>query len=153
MPAPSTTIEPPWRPRLQNPDREMVDPAREIDRELERLTMAVAQGASSLTSLLEGISEREARRAARVAALRSATPEPRLSFDETAAALRNRLNDWRAMLADAPDPARRILRTLLSGRIILRPDHATGQCSFTGRANLREAFAGLLQPMSFLSDR
>src|SRR6516164_9153740 len=75
---------------------------------------------------------------------------PRLSFDETEGALRQRLNDWRGMLADAPGPARRMLRALLAGRTIFKPDHATGHCSFTGRAKLRDAFAGLLEPIEMV---
>ena len=114
------------------------------------IASAVAHGAGSLTSLLNGIEEREARRAVPCSVNAAATAAPHLSFDETEVALRRRLNDWRGMLADAPGPARRILRTLLAGRIILRPDHGTGQCSFTGRANLREAFAGLLQPIGMV---
>jgi hypothetical protein len=140
--------------RLANPpEPEAIDPHRElakIDRELEHLTAALAQGAA-LASVVGAIQAREARKAALVAAVQSTSikrveivPFPIVEHE-----LRHRLRDWRGMLTDdAPTKARRILRAVLAARIVMTPDHETGECRFVGQANPRDIFEGLLEPQS-----
>jgi hypothetical protein len=48
---------------------------------------------------------------------------------------------------DAPTKARGILRALLAARIVMTSDHETGECRRAGRANPRDVFEGLLQPI------
>jgi hypothetical protein len=138
--------------RLVNPPKpDAPDPRRElakVEQELDHLTAALAQGAA-LPSVLDAIRAREARKAGLLAAIEMARAEraEALPFDIVERELRRRLQDWRGLLTDEAPKARRILRVLLAGRIVMAPDHETGECRFTGSANLRDAFEGLLQPI------
>ena len=69
--------------------------------------------------------------------------------------------DWRGQLSaalhaapiepqhipfDAAASPRRMQRALLADRVVFTPNHETGEWRLTGRANLRDAIEGLLQP-------
>ena len=92
-----------------------------LDRELVNLTGLAAAG-GDVPALVAGLRERQARRDALVVERSSmrADDAPRVDREGLRAALAAKLDDWRAVLAQ-PGGERRVLETMLDGRIVFTP--------------------------------
>ena len=96
-----------------------------LDRELERLTAAIATG-GELAALTDGLREREAAKG--VLSRRIALLDAQASFSTMDPAtlttdLRARLDDWRGLLRRQTPQARQILRKLFPEPLKLGPEH------------------------------
>ena len=102
-----------------------------LDREIERLTEAIATGGEMLT-LLSALRQRQARRD-ELQASRARLAQPR-SFDRGAIERRVResLADWRALLTRSTQDGRALLRGVLEGPIRFTPEN--GSYRFEGQA-------------------
>ncbi len=109
-----------------------------VERELARLTSAVASGADA-ASLLAAITERE-REAADVRRLiaeaEAVAKLPSLDAARLGADLERRLEDWRGVLAREPVAARQGLRKLIVGRLRFDPDPARRRYRLSGQGRL-----------------
>jgi hypothetical protein len=66
-----------------------------------------------------------------------------VAWDAALPELHRRLTDWRAMLSDDTPIARRMLRTLLTGRLVFTPRPKADAVEFVGRGDLGRLFTGL----------
>jgi hypothetical protein len=102
---------------------------RRVERELGRFTEAIAAG-EALPTLLEAIRSREGRRRDLRAQLEHVDALGRAQRPAMTATLRaklrTRLREWNDLLLGNPQEARPVLRGLLAGRLVLRPQHRAG---------------------------
>ncbi len=137
------------------PDQSQLDVQRgkmkadlaQVEEELARLTTAIASG-GDLPSLLQGIKDRERRRAhlrEQLAALESCEQVSQFDFRQIEQELRARLEDWRGLLCRQVAQARQILRKLLVGKLVFTPrEDASGRYyEFAGQGTLRQVLAGV----------
>jgi hypothetical protein len=131
----ATPTDPQPQDRRPSAQREIAS----VDQQLARLTAALADG-DDLASILTRSGSRESRRATllhELRALEQPAGSPLLDLEAAEQELRLRLADWRAMLVDANALARRMLRTLLDGRIVFTPNFEAETCAFKGTAASR----------------
>ena len=127
-----------------------------VETEIAHLTAAIANG-GQLTSLLAGLTEREARRAQlqeQLATLEAAGQGVPIKLGEVEGKLRGYLADWRGLLTKHVAQARQILRKLVEGRLVFTPkEDATGQYyEFRGQGNLGRLLEGAaLLPKGWVS--
>ena len=120
-----------------------------IDRELERLSEAIAAGGGGLTSLVSAIRKRERRRMEAAAGLRTAealTRTTRIDAKRLERELMAELHDWRGLLAEDVSAARPVLQRLLVGRLAFRPLKAGlhTPCEFRGMASIGGLLTGMV---------
>src|SRR5262245_18370178 len=101
------------------------DEVAALEREVGRLTDAIAMGTGDLGPLVEALQARQARRAelleaSRRAAKFSSTPKSRKAIE---GAVRERLTDWRSLLTRNVQDARQLLRQVLSGPLKFTPQN------------------------------
>lgn len=126
---------------------------QEVDREVGRLTEAIARG-GQLAPLLDALTRRQARRdelTASLAALEAYAPQRfnRKSIEEQ---VREHITGWRALLTDdAPGRAqgRQLLREVLTGPLRFTPDG--GRYRFEGDAAMGRALAGIAGLATYLA--
>jgi hypothetical protein len=115
-----------------------------LERELARLTAAVAQG-GDLKPLLDGIQARERRRGtlqAQLAGLARLRPVTAVELQQLQREVEARLANWRGLLSRQVAQSRQILKKLLVGRIVFR-QREDGVYEFSGQASLGHIIAGL----------
>lgn len=113
-----------------------------IDREIERLTEAIATG-GELASLLAAVQSRHARREELAAALNAAERAgqwaiPRRRLEQ---AVRDRLGRWRALLTTHVEDGRQLLREVLAGPLRFTPKGRS--FVFEGEAVLGRLLSGI----------
>jgi site-specific DNA recombinase len=120
-----------------------------LEREIGRLTGALAQGAA-LSSVLDALKARERERAEILAKLEHLDGLGRLSRRlegrELRRAIEERLADWQKLLRRRPLDARPILRRLITGRLLFTPVK-TPEGRFyeiTGKASYGRLLSGLV---------
>jgi site-specific DNA recombinase len=117
----------------------------ELDREMDRLTLAIASG-GELSVLTNGVKARELERRRLQTdcdQLESWHHAGRVNVREVQRELRKRADDWRVMAARNVSQGRQILRKLLDGRVTITPrDHDT--CELSGRASYGKLFSGIV---------
>ena len=69
---------------------------------------------------------------------------PRIDTAAVATELRDRLDEWRALLKAEPVKARQILRKLLKGRLVFEPDPERREYRFHGETSYGRLLAGLV---------
>jgi site-specific DNA recombinase len=115
-----------------------------VESELKNLAAALAGGAS-VTTVLDGIKEREGRRRDLRARLDALDAEGeaagRVSRTEHLAALRRICKDWRTLLQADPAHGRRVLRDLRIERVVVRRDE-DGAWSYQLRGALDKLIGG-----------
>ncbi len=119
----------------------------QVEEELACLTTAIASG-GDLPSLLQGIKDRERRRAhlrEQLAGLERCDQVSQFDFRQIEQELRARLEDWRGLLCRQVAQARQILRKLLVGKLVFTPkEDASGRYyEFVGQGTLRQVLAGV----------
>lgn len=67
---------------------------------------------------------------------------PRLDTGIVKLELNRRLKQWRSLLADEPVKARQIVRQLIEGRLVFRPDPAKRIYEFKGKASYGRLISG-----------
>ena len=127
-----------------------------VERELGRLTGALASGAGALASVLDALQERELRRDALKVKL--AELEHVRDFGATDAThlerqVREKLADWRSLLRGAPQEARQVLRVLLTDRLTFEPTEKDGHrlYRYRGTFTVGALFAGEVCPQMLAS--
>jgi len=126
---------------------------RRLDKELSRLTSAVASG-GELPALLAALKERQASRDRCERALIELDATARIGqreFSRLEREIRHRLADWRAMLRREVPEAREILRNLIVGRIVFTPRPETRLYEFSGRGSLGRLLAETASPVSVVT--
>jgi DNA invertase Pin-like site-specific DNA recombinase len=124
-----------------------------LDRELSRLTSAVASG-GDLPALLAALKERQASRERCERALVELDATARIGqrdLSRLEREIRHRLADWRAMLRREIPEAREILRNLIVGRVVFTPRPETRLYEFSGRGSLGRLLAGTASPVSVVT--
>jgi hypothetical protein len=133
---------PQWRARIS-----------ELEREMERLTLAIASG-GDLDVLTKGLNAREAERTRLQTDCLSLESWHRAGQQQRDLHrdLRVRVDEWRSLAVRNVCQGRQILRKLLDGRLTITPRH-DGMCELSGRANYGKLFSGIPLAMPFLRDR
>jgi hypothetical protein len=115
--------------------------------EQQRLIDIVARGAGDVSALVAALRDRQEQLAtltSELDRLKTAVP-PSLDRDELIRTARARLVDWQGLLRGNTKEARRILATLLDGRLTFRPQ-VQGQrrfYEFTGTGTIRPILEGI----------
>jgi len=130
---------------------------RRLERELGRLTTAVATG-GDLPSVLSAIQEREhshadlTERLRRLDQVRDFTAGDAHRVERQ---MRARLSDWRGLLRGEVQEARQILRALLQDRIEFTPTEQDGQRVYRYRCrfSVGPLLAGVIDPQALASPR
>jgi DNA invertase Pin-like site-specific DNA recombinase len=125
-----------------------------LDREVARLTDAIAQG-GHLPPLLEALTTRQDQRAflSATVAAQTAVNVRRLNRAAVNQKVDERTTGWHAALAGSLEDQRQLLREILVGPIMLTPDADVRAYEFAGEAQVGTLLAGTIGlPMSFLSD-
>ena len=138
-------------PKADVLDREWTDAATElatVTGEIQRLTAAISASGHS-PALLEALHAKETRRAAlehTVATLDRRRQITDIEVPRLQADLRERLEDWHALLSRHVPQARQILRKLLTDALVLTPrlDGKRKQYEFRGQASLGKVLAGVM---------
>jgi hypothetical protein len=123
-----------------------------LDRELARLTAAVAQG-GDLRPLLDGIQAREQRRRTlqtEVAGLEGLRAVGARDLQDIQRDVEVRLADWRGLLRRQVTQSRQILKKLIVGRIVFRR-REDGVYEFSGQASLGRILAGVIRTKAGVS--
>jgi hypothetical protein len=109
----------------------------ETDRELLNLTSAIAAGGgNNLGSIVQAISEREARKAVLARELRAIgeqTAPVRFDVSRVKARISSALTNWQTTIRKHVPQARSMLRILLRGRITVTPETRDGVAGFRFR--------------------
>ena len=117
-----------------------------VDQELARFKSAIAAG-GELATLLEGITEREARRHQLRDELDAleATPAIREAATSVRVDLLRHVDEWRGLLGQHVSTSRQLLRKLLDGRIVFSPKHEGEDrwYDLVGQATVAKVLAGL----------
>jgi len=113
--------------------------AQRLGLQLQRLAAALADG-DDLPSVLAALREKEARRGTiqgQIQALQRGTSSLSLlaDFERVQGELEHRLEDWRGMLSGEVGQARRMVRTMLDGRLMFTPGATPELCTYTGRGH------------------
>ena len=129
-----------------------------VERELGRLTGALASGASALASVIEALQDREGRRHTLRTSLAGLEHIPSFSAkdaEQLESMVRDKLADWRALLRGAPQEARQILRALLTERLTFEPTEKDGHrlYRYRGIFTVGALFAGEMCPQMLASPR
>ena len=114
-----------------------------VDREMERLTEAIAAG-SQLGPLLDALKVRQARRdvlAAAVAA-RDAVDVRRFDRKTIEATVKEKVAGWRTLLSKSIEDGRQVLREVLVGPLRFTPEGRTYR--FEGEAAIGQIVAGMV---------
>jgi site-specific DNA recombinase len=119
---------------------------------LARLTQAVAEG-GSVSTLIQAIRDQE-RRHERLRAELSELDRPRvvpLNIAQLKARLREKSEEWRALLRKHAPIARQMVRKLVEGRIVFTPDRQAGRYRFSMPGTLAIFFSGIVCPQAMAS--
>ncbi len=113
-----------------------------LDREIGRLTGAIATG-GQLSSLLEALTWRQARRDGLVAAaaVREACDLRRVDRHAIERDVRRHVEHWRALLTTHVEDGRQLLREVLAGPLQFTPEGRTYR--FEGEASIGRMLAGM----------
>ena len=128
---------------------------------LARLTQAVADG-GAVATLVQAIGDQERRRQTLQAELselerRRVVP---LNVAQLKARVREKSEEWQAVLRNHAPIARQMVRKLVEGRIVFTPDPEAGRYRFTMPGTLENFFSGIVplamasptgQPVLYLS--
>ena len=116
-----------------------------VGEEIERLTAAIAGGASDVTALVEAMRTREERQKALDSEL-STLDMRRAEFDgsKLRQKLQQRLSDWRALLRRHPIQGHQVLQNLIDGRLTFEPkvDGDERYYTFTGTGTMEALLGG-----------
>jgi site-specific DNA recombinase len=120
-----------------------------VDREVDRLTEAIAAG-GQLSPLLEALKVRQARRETLAASLtaREAFDGRRFTRTSIEAQVRVRVADWRAKLTASVADTRQLLREVLAGPLRFTPDARTYR--FEGDAAIGRLLTGMVGLATFV---
>lgn len=128
---------------------------KQIERELARLTQAIAAG-GEIRTLVEAVQTREQQRDHLRQQLASLdTFKDDLDLKRLEKALRTRLDDWRGLLTRHVQSGRQVLRKLLDGRLRFTPNEAGGYV-FEGVGRLEPVLTGTVSsqaPTAYLTAR
>jgi site-specific DNA recombinase len=116
----------------------------ELERELERLTAAIASG-GEMASLAKAVKDREAERTrlrGEQEQLEQWQQAGTRGLGDIRGELHRRVDEWRAMAARNVAQGRQILRKLLDGRVTITPS-PDGTCELSGRADYGKLFSGI----------
>jgi site-specific DNA recombinase len=124
--------------------------AATIDREITRLTNAIATG-GELAPLLEALKVRQSRRDELAAALTARESFDLRRFDRKAleAKVHEHVDRWRALLTKRVEDGRQLLREVLSGPLRFTPQRKTYR--FEGDAAIGRMLAGVAGIATFLA--
>jgi hypothetical protein len=124
---------------------QLVPESQRLDRELIRLSDALADGAPAV-SVMAAIREREQRRAALASELTRLDAEttPTQALDVAMSEAQRRIDDWRTTLSQATTQARGMLRVLLENRLVLTPRPEVNKVELSGRGNFGRVLEGLI---------
>ena len=119
----------------------------ELHAELSRLAEAIAKGAD-VDAVLDGVRQRQAELVKVQEALTRLAPVKPLQplDDNVRQRLRDRSNDWQAVLERSPAEGNALLRTVLAGKISFGPreDEQGPYYQFLGRATIGTVLAGFV---------
>ena len=109
----------------------------QVERELERLTRAIALGGGEVSVLVAALREKNQQLRGlqdRIQALKDSSRrfDPRAVMED----LNDRLNEWQAVLCEQPVEARGLLRQLIVGRLPLVADEERRGYRFVGTGTL-----------------
>jgi site-specific DNA recombinase len=119
---------------------------------LGRLTQAVAEG-GVVATLVQAIRDQERRRQALQAELRD-LERPRLvplNLTQLKARLREKSEEWQALLRKHAPIARQIVRKLVEGRIVFTPDREARRYTFEVPGTVAAFFSGIVCPQAMAS--
>jgi hypothetical protein len=118
-----------------------------VEGELRNLTMALAAG-GEMTSLVEGLREREQRRASLERQIASLTTARVVDPRRVERELRAKFSEWREMFGRHIQLSRQALQKLLTEKIVCTPKREAGRSFYELRARLSfgRIFTGILGP-------
>ena len=128
-----------------------------VNRELERLTSALASG-GNLQTLVQAIREREAQRDTlmqEIAAVAGAERVGKMDWAALERQLKGKLDEWRELLGRHAPQARQVLKKLLSGPIMFTPhrEPAAKYYSFKATVNIGKLLTGTACALMVASPR
>jgi DNA invertase Pin-like site-specific DNA recombinase len=116
-----------------------------IDREIARLTEAVATATTPVSTLLKALQARQQRRDTLAATIGADAPDvTRIDRRAIVAAAREKLTAWRSLLTRQVPDGRELLRQVLVGPLRFTPDGK--RYRFEGRAALGQLLTGAITP-------
>ena len=118
-----------------------------LDRQLARMTDAIATGAGTITALVERLRTTDERRREVAALIEQARrPVPQVSWRDVERRMRQNLKDWRSRLCADVTKAREAFRTLVTSPIVFTPCIVRGYRAlrFEGRWSSDAVFGKVL---------
>jgi site-specific DNA recombinase len=144
------------RPTLEQRQAERIVVETELaalEQEIARLANVVATS-GAITGLVDALRAREDRRmvlTARLGELNAQAALLRVDWGTVRAQVTARAEEWRGMLSGHVPQARQLLRKLLVGPILLKPEPEGRRYRFEAKLTLSRFLAGILDPSSVAS--